>query len=280
MLIKFKETREIPLTELCIADGQVRLSGVTTDIHELASNIAAVGLIQPIFVRETDLAGYKYEIVAGQRRFLAHMELQRGTILCHILDESNGKYSLEDIKMFSLSENLVRTDLARTDIINACTALFYKYGTIQAVADGIGLPYSRVSQYVKFAQLTPELKSMVESAQVNLQTALNAQNAANQVGGDDVLGNAVKFAIEMSPLANATQKNLTKTVVNAISAGTQAPIESIIEESKALSKVVSVTVSLGPDILARLDAFASEEGTNRDGAAFELIEDALGTKGY
>ena len=69
---------EIPLVDLVIGKGQVRLTDVGKDIDELAESISKVGLLEPIVVCPTAQAG-KYEILTGQRRFLAHKKLGRET---------------------------------------------------------------------------------------------------------------------------------------------------------------------------------------------------------
>ena len=66
-IIDFKE---IPLDDLVIGLGQVRTRDVAKEVDELADSISQVGLLEPIVVCSTEVEG-KYEIVTGQRRFLA-----------------------------------------------------------------------------------------------------------------------------------------------------------------------------------------------------------------
>ena len=79
------EFKEIPLGDLIIGLGQVRTREVARDINELADSIAQVGLLEPIVVCPTQIEG-KYEIITGQRRFLAHSELNKETIWAAVLD--------------------------------------------------------------------------------------------------------------------------------------------------------------------------------------------------
>src|SRR6266545_552956 len=148
-MARIKEVRELRLDELEIGRGQVRLRDVGKDIQELADSIAKVGQLEPIVVCPSATPG-RYEIITGQRRFLAHQELRRSTITAAILDE---RVDETMAKVLSVTENLVRRDLNSRDLIDACTALYKKYGSIKAVADETGLPYSKVSQYVKYDQL-------------------------------------------------------------------------------------------------------------------------------
>ena len=85
-MAKIVEIKEIPLKTLIIGKGQVRVRDVGKDIDELADSIKKQGLLQPIVVCESDEPG-KYEILTGQRRFLAHKVLQLEKITACILDE-------------------------------------------------------------------------------------------------------------------------------------------------------------------------------------------------
>ncbi len=66
-----KEMRKIPLKDLVIGKGQVRKRHVSKDISELAESIKAVGQLNPIVVCPHAEQPGKFEIIIGQRRFLA-----------------------------------------------------------------------------------------------------------------------------------------------------------------------------------------------------------------
>ena len=93
------EIKEIPLDDLVIGKGQVRVRDVGKEINELADSIAKIGLLEPIVVCETEESG-KYEILTGQRRFLAHKQLQLEKIKCCVLD---GKVDETDAKIISIT---------------------------------------------------------------------------------------------------------------------------------------------------------------------------------
>ena len=73
------DTITIPLNRLAPWDGNVRRTAIHDGIDELAASIAAHGLLQSLVVRKSTRG--KYEIVAGQRRYLALTALVKaGTI--------------------------------------------------------------------------------------------------------------------------------------------------------------------------------------------------------
>ena len=169
---------DIPLNQLEIGKFQVRLRETGKGIEELADSIKKVGLLEPIVVGPQNSNG-KYEIILGQRRFLAHLELGLETIKAGILSEH-----VEEIeaKVLSVTENLMRRDLNRKDLIDVCTYLFKHYGKIKDVVTETGLPDNKVREYVKYDRLIPELKKLVDKSEVDLKAALRAHDASSASG--------------------------------------------------------------------------------------------------
>ncbi|MXZ13392.1 MAG: ParB/RepB/Spo0J family partition protein [Candidatus Dadabacteria bacterium] len=79
-MAKIIEYRELPLDDLVIGKGQVRTSEIGKDIEELANSIRVQGLLQPIVVCKSEEQSGKWEILTGQRRFLAHKLLEKESI--------------------------------------------------------------------------------------------------------------------------------------------------------------------------------------------------------
>ena len=270
-MAKIREVRELPLDDLEIGKGQVRLRHVGKEIDELADSIRVVGLLEPILVCESDTPG-KYEIITGQRRFLAHKELQKATILSAVLDE---RVDENTAKILSVTENLVRRNLDSKDLIDACTYLFKRYGSIQDVVEETGLPRSKVSQYVKYDQLIPALKELVDKGEVKLQTALRAQQAAS-VSGTPNPEEAIEFAMDMTPMSGVQQDKIVKERRKNPSLSS----DQVIEDAKSGGKVTQINVTLTSQIHGSLRDYANAEDTNMDDAARLLIEEGLSDKGY
>ena len=264
-MVRIKEVRDIPLDHLEIGLGQVRLKDVSKDIDELADSIRQVGLLEPIVVCESETPG-KYEIITGQRRFMAHQELKLDTIMAAILDE---RVDVTTAKVLSVTENLVRRDLNSVDLIDACTHLYHRYGSIKLVVEETGLPYAKVSQYVKYDQLVQPLRQLVDTG-LPIQTALRAQRAAS-ISGDVDEAEAVKFAKEMAPLSGAQQSKMVTT-------RTKDPLmtaDDVIEDAKAGGKITQVVVTLTSEVHGALTKYAQSQGTNSNDAAGMLIRGGL-----
>lgn len=267
---RITQVKDIALGDLVIGKGQVRLRDVGKEVDELAASIAKVGLLEPIVV--APLPEGKYEIITGQRRFLAHQQLGVDSISAGILDGSVDELTA---KVLSVTENLVRRDLSSKDLIDVCTELFRRYGSLRAVAEETGLPYNKVAQYVKFDQLVEELKELVTQGSVPLQTALKAQKAAS-FGGDINAEEAVELAHEMAAMSGAQQKK----IVEEREVNPQRPVDEVIEHAKGGGKITQILIELTSNTHSALRQYADDSEATIGDAARVLIEGALNTEGY
>lgn len=260
------EFKEISLGDLTFGLGQVRVRDVSKDLDKLADSIRQVGLLEPIVVSPTEDEG-QYEIITGQRRFLAHQELGKDTIWGAILDERVDEMTA---KVLSVTENLVRRDLHSRDLIDVCTYLYRQYGSLKAVCDETGLSYSKVSQYVKYDQLIPELRQLVDSGEVTLNTALRAQRAAS-VSGETSVEEAVQFAKDMSPMSGVQQD----AIVKKRESNPTQPIDEVIESARSGGRLTQIVVTLTSEIHSALGRYSESQSTNMNDAAGKLIQDGL-----
>ena len=80
------ETKDVDMKTLRLGNAQARVSNVGLDIDELARSIKKQGQLQPIVVCPGEQDG-TWEILMGQRRFLACQELGQKTIRASMIDE-------------------------------------------------------------------------------------------------------------------------------------------------------------------------------------------------
>lgn len=266
-----KEVKDIPLGDLVIGKGQVRVKDVGKEIDELADSIQIMGLLEPIVVAPADKAG-KYEILTGQRRFLAHKQLKMPTISAAILTQ---KVDESTAKAISVTENLVRRDISQKEKIDACTSLYKKYGTFKAVKEATGLSEDAIKHYVKYDRLVPQLKKLVDSGNVDIKVALRAQDAASVEGTTNVQ-DAVKLAKEMGGMSGVQQQRIVDDRV----ANPDTSVDDVIESAKTGAKITQIVVTLTAEIHRQLQAFAKSEGQTQDDAAATLIADGLNSKGF
>lgn len=263
----------LPLDDVVIGKGQVRLKIDQTALNELADSIKVQGLLEPIIVCPAEIDPDKFEVLAGQRRFLACTQLGHKTIKAIIRGRPE---DVMERKAISITENLMRTDPQRADTIDACTELYQKYGSVKDVAEKTGLPMRLVREFVKVARLIPELQSLVRTEGLDIKTALRAQDASS--AGRDVPDpeEAVQLARELGGMSGAQQDALVKQRAE----NPDTPVDELVESAKSGAKVVQILVRMSGDGHQALKDYAKAEGTTIDDAARTLIEEGLTAKGF
>jgi ParB family chromosome partitioning protein len=215
--------KDLAMAKIVIGPSQSRVRQIEEDIDELATSMQRIGLLVPVVVypRGEDT----YELLTGQRRFLAAQKLGWKEIAASIVKKpENGAMA----KAISLSESFVRRSLQVHDMIDACTALYKHYGTMKAVADETGLRYHKVRDYVKGDRLVPAMRKLVEEQKIDLSTALMAQNAAEKPDGSLDEEKALKFAESSKTMTGAHRKNLEALA----EAQPEKSADEIIEEAR------------------------------------------------
>lgn len=271
-MAKIVEYQEIPLEDLVVGKGQVRTLDPGKDIDKLADSIDKQGLLQPIVVCEATQAG-KWEILTGQRRFLAHKILKRKTITAAVLDE---KVDEAEAKAISITENLIRRNLSGTELIDGITFLYNKYGSAKAVHEATGIAYDDIRHYVKFPRLIKPLQEMVKEGEIDIKVALKAQDAVEVGNESPKEEDAVKLAREMKTMSDPQRKKLVKE--RRESPG--LTVDDAIEQARTGSKITQVIVTLTGDAHAALQRYAKDQETTQDEAAASIIEESLVARGF
>ncbi len=164
------ETLHVPLNKLVPWDGNVRKTGVSDGLEELAASIEAHGLLQAPVVRKGKRG--KYAVVAGQRRLLAMRLLEsRGSIardtpvLCQLVaDEA-------DAGEISLAENVVRVAMHPADQFEAFRDLVDRGSDVATVAARFGVTESVVVKRLKLGRLSPVVLAAYRSGDIDLEEA-------------------------------------------------------------------------------------------------------------
>jgi ParB family chromosome partitioning protein len=145
------EVREISISDLVMSDANTRkdLNAGTehSSLHELAASIRENGLLSPITVRP--IPDGRYEIVAGQRRFLACGSLGWSTIPAVVQNIGD-----EKARAVSLIENVHRADLHPLDKARAFHALMEYYEhDIEMVSRETGVKPVTIRKYLAIRTL-------------------------------------------------------------------------------------------------------------------------------
>lgn len=155
----------VPMDKLEISESNVRHRDITADLDSLAHSMQTIGLQQPIVVQEK---GESYEILIGQRRYLAAKQLRWNQIPARVVARHIDEL---EAKVLSFSENVQRRELSPRDKADACKYLLEKLGTVKEVADHLGVSEQTVRKWLQYAVVPDRLKSMVEADQITRQVA-------------------------------------------------------------------------------------------------------------
>ena len=129
-------------------------------LDELASSISAVGVVQPIIVRET---GEGYEIIAGERRWRA-AQLAGFTVVPAIIRKASDVESLE----LALIENVVRQQLNPVDEAYALKVLLDDLGVTQeSLAARVGKSRSAIANKIRLLDLPGPVQEMLADGSIS-----------------------------------------------------------------------------------------------------------------
>lgn len=162
-----RDLHHIPLDQLTVSKFNVRKHG-PKDVASLAASVAALGVLQPLLVRAHDDG---YEIVAGQRRYLAVKSL-RGRdddpmeLPCVVLDADDDAAAIEA----SLAENIERLPMDEMDQHEAFLALRRKGLSELDIAAHFGISEQIVKRRLALAALIPDVRRLYRQGEIDPKT--------------------------------------------------------------------------------------------------------------
>lgn len=212
------QLEELPLDKIDIGEGNVRQRKLDVGLAELAASMKRIGLLHPIVVFEKN---GRWELIIGQRRFLAAMELGWETIPAIIRKPLDSMQA----KIFSLSENLHRRPLVPRDMSDVCRHLYLQRGSVKAVADELGVSIPTVSKYLSVALLPESIKKFVDDGEITAADAIKLWDAAR---GDERLAVGVAQQIVQRRMTRDEKQRVFDTLWEA---NPGDPIEGIIRKA-------------------------------------------------
>ena len=178
-------SKEIATTKVSINDlirnkFQPRKNFNKESLDELTNSIKEQGVIQPIVVRPSKSSQGKYEIIAGERRWLASQNAGLHDVPVVVLDVDDVK-SLE----FAIVENVQRQDLNSIEEARGYQSLIDEFNYNQdKLSKFIGKSRSYIANSLRLLSLPIEILLMVEEGK------LSAGHARSLIG----LHNSINIA--------------------------------------------------------------------------------------
>ena len=159
---------EVNINKLSISDlvsnkFQPRKNFDEENLEELTNSIRERGIIQPIVVRSFRENKSKFEIIAGERRWLAAQKAGLHEVPVFIIEADDLK-SLE----FAIVENVQRDDLNAIEEAQGYQRLIKDFGYDQEkVAKFIGKSRSHIANFLRLLTLPDEVLKFIESKKIS-----------------------------------------------------------------------------------------------------------------
>ena len=151
-----EELRQIPVELISPNPSQPRSRFDDEALVALAESIRTRGVLQPVLVRP--LAGGRYELIAGERRWRAAQLAERPELPA-IVRHRDDAASLE----LAVIENMAREDLNPVEAARACAALVEELGlTREDVGLRVGRSRVAVSNLIRLLDLPDEALELLQ----------------------------------------------------------------------------------------------------------------------
>ena len=133
------------------------------NLNELANSIRERGILQPIIVRKSNDHQSKYEIIAGERRWLASQKVGLHEVPV-VITEADDLKSLE----FAIVENVQRNDLNPLEEAQGYKKLIDEFSYDQEkVSKFIGKSRSYISNALRLLSLPDQVVKLIENQKLS-----------------------------------------------------------------------------------------------------------------
>ena len=226
------KTNNLSLAEIVPNKYQPRKNFDEENLNDLVNSIKERGVIQPIIVRKSNTDNSKYEIIAGERRWLAAQKAGLHDIPVVVTDADDLK-SLE----FAIVENVQRHDLNPLEEAQGYKRLIDEFAYDQdKVSKFIGKSRSYISNSLRLLNLPKEVLDFVE------QKKITAGHAKILVGLDNATFLANKFIEKKLSVRQA--ENLVK-IFRKTKRNTSTKVDSNIRDlENSISEKIGLSVSI------------------------------------
>ena len=199
-------------------------------LEELTNSIKERGVIQPIIVRKSEDSNDKFEIIAGERRWLAAQNAGLHEIPAVIIEADNLK-SLE----FAIVENVQRKDLNPIEEAEGYKRLIDEFRYDQdKVSKFIGKSRAHISNCLRLLNLPQEIIELI------IQEKLSQGHAKILVGLDNALYLAKK--IISKKLSVRQTENLVRMLKSSSNSTSKKKDPNIVSLEEELTDKIGMRV--------------------------------------
>ncbi len=209
-----EKTNKLPLTDIVPNKYQPRKNFDEDNLNDLTNSIKERGVIQPIIVRKSNTDNLKYEIIAGERRWLAARKAGLHEIPVVVTEASDLK-SLE----FAIVENVQRHDLNPFEEAQGYKRLIDEFSYDQEkVSKFIGKSRSYIANTLRLLNLPSKVLQFLTEKKITaghakiLVSLENAEFLANKIIEKNLSVRQAESLVKMLKKNNKTSKNIDPNI--------------------------------------------------------------------
>jgi ParB family chromosome partitioning protein len=153
---------EIEISKIIPNPNQPRRVFDEETLDELAASVKALGLVQPITLRE--IGDDKYQIISGERRYRASLKAGLETIPAYVRKASD-----ENVMEMALIENIQREDLNAIEIALAYQTLIESYSlTQEKLSERIGKKRATIANFLRLLKLPADIQMGLKDKKIDM----------------------------------------------------------------------------------------------------------------
>jgi ParB family transcriptional regulator, chromosome partitioning protein len=209
-------------------------------LNELVESIKASGVIQPVVLRPA--ANGRYQLVAGERRWMASKRAGKSTIPAVVRQISN-----EQALEITIIENLQREDLNPMEQARAFERLSREFGlTQEQIATRTGKDRTSIANFIRLMKLPPWIQESLEAGTLSFGHGKVLMGLA---GFPDHLEQAAKEVLAKQLSVRQTEELVAKLLdpekqVEKPEAVTKAIDPNVREAQRSLERSLGVKVDI------------------------------------
>ena len=211
------ELNKVSISDLSRNPYQPREFFNETKLEELSNSIKKNGVIQPIAVRPNKSEPGKYEIIAGERRWLAAQKAGLHEIPVSILD-------LTDVESLEVAivENVQRDDLNPIEEARGYKRLFQEFKhDHESISKLMSKSRSHISNTLRLLTLPKDIISMLEEGTLTTGQARpliglsNASSIAEEIVSKNYSARKIEYLVKSKKSLKSKDKSYDANIIKA-----------------------------------------------------------------
>ena len=222
---EINKSNKVPISDLSRNPYQPRQHFNVEKLNELVKSIKKNGIIQPIAVRPNKSENGKYEIVAGERRWIAAQRAGIHEIPVTILDLSD----VESLEV-AIVENIQRDDLSSIEEARGYQRLSEEFNyDHESISKLMSKSRSHISNTLRLLTLPEDIIAMLEEKSLTSGQArpliglANASSIAEEIVANNYSARKVEYLVKSKKVSKSKNYNNDVNVLK-----TQERIEKIL----------------------------------------------------